>query len=200
MPRMISCACPRAYVGIKTVPPRSSVVSFMTSIMVLIDSENGCGFWSARVASMIRRSMSLTSGSLADGIEKWSSMQMSPVWKTVAGPDLTRTLAAPRMWPLSVSVIFAPPTLNGLPKGMGTSRFLTSWMGAPPGSPPPIAAWSLSALTISLAEVRRHGPPSVRLYPRVDQDPRLAKIQDVAAAAHLSGPAQGAEGERRAGP
>jgi hypothetical protein len=72
--------------------------------------------------------------------------------KTVAGPDLTRTLAAPRMWPLSVSVIFASPTLSGLPKGTGTRRFLTSWIGAPPGSPPPIAAWSFSALTMSFAE------------------------------------------------
>ena len=53
-----------------SVPPRSSVVSFMTSTIVLIDSENGCGFWSASVASMMRRSISLTSGSRAEGMEK----------------------------------------------------------------------------------------------------------------------------------
>src|SRR5918995_153696 len=149
----------------------------MTSIMVLIDSENGCGFWSASVASMMRRSMSLTSGSLADGMEKWSSMQMSPVWKTVASPEENRTLAAPRMWPLSVRVTLAPPTSSGLPKGTGTSRLRTSWIGAPPGSPPPIAVWSLSALTMSFAEV-----------------------EQVATAAHLSSPSQSAEGQRRPRP
>jgi hypothetical protein len=30
-------------------------------------------------------------------MEKWSSMQISPVWKTVASPDEKRTLAAPRI-------------------------------------------------------------------------------------------------------
>ena len=79
-------------------------------------------------------------------------MQMSPVWNTVAGPELSSTLAAPRMWPLSVNVIFASPTVMGLPNGTETSLFPTSWIGAPPATPPPIAAWSLSALTMSFAE------------------------------------------------
>ena len=83
---MISCACPRAYVGIRT-PSRSRVVSLMTSTIFFMESENGWGFWSASVASMMRRSMSRTSGSRAEGMEKWSSMQMSPVWKTVADPS-----------------------------------------------------------------------------------------------------------------
>src|SRR5918997_829510 len=169
---MISCACPRAYVGMSTLPPRSIVVSFMVSTIVLMESENGWGFWSASVASMMRRSMSLTSGSRADGMEKWSSMQMSPVWNTVAGPELSSTLAAPRMWPLSVSVSFASPALTGLPNGTGTRRFLTSWIGAPP----------------------------VGFDPCVYQHLRRAEVQQVTAASHLAGPTQGAEGERRPGP
>jgi hypothetical protein len=56
------------------------------------------------------------------------------------------------MWPLSVSVTVASPIFSGLPNGTGTSLFLTSWMGAPPGRPPPMAAWSLSALTMSFAD------------------------------------------------
>src|ERR671911_20019 len=170
MPRMISCACPRAYVGIKTVPPRSSVVSFMTSIMVLIDSENGCGFWSASVASMMRRSISLTSGSLADGMEKWSSMQMSPVWKTVASPAENRTLAAPRMWPLSHQQGQRPAVVQVGVRYHGRVE------------------------SIETAEVRRHGAASVGFDPRVDQDSRLAEVQQVAAAAHLAGSSQSTEG------
>src|SRR4028119_1886789 len=119
---MISCACPKAYVGMSTLPPRSMVVSLMVSTIVLMESENGWVFWSASVASMMSRSMSFTSGSRAEGMEKWSSMQMSPVWKTVAGPDWSSTLAAPRMWPLSVSVTVASPTSSGSPTGTGPTR------------------------------------------------------------------------------
>src|SRR5918995_518538 len=50
---------------------------------------------------------------------------------------------------------------------------------------------------IESAEVGRYGAASVGFDPRVDQNPRLAEVEEVAAATHLSSPSQGAEGERR---
>src|SRR5919112_1381997 len=53
---------------------------------------------------------------------------------------------------------------------------------------------------VQSAEVGRHGAASVGFDPRVDQDPRLAEVEQVAAATHLAGPSQGAEGQRRPRP
>jgi hypothetical protein len=47
---------------------------------------------------------------------------------------------------------------------------------------------------VESSEVRRGGPPAVGFDPRVHQYPRCAEVEQVAAAAHLPGPAQSAEG------
>src|SRR5215217_8205369 len=47
---------------------------------------------------------------------------------------------------------------------------------------------------IKPAEVGRYGAASVRIDPRVNQNPRLAEVEEVAAATHLTSPSQGAEG------
>src|SRR5215213_7484391 len=49
---------------------------------------------------------------------------------------------------------------------------------------------------IKPAEVGRYGAASVRIDPRVNQNPRLAEVEEVAAATHLTSPSQGAEGQR----
>ena len=54
----------------RTDPSLFMVVSFMTSTIVRTDSLKGCGLWSASVASMMSRSMSLTSGRFAEGMER----------------------------------------------------------------------------------------------------------------------------------
>jgi hypothetical protein len=43
---------------------------------------------------------------------------------------------------------------------------------------------------VEFSEVRRQGSPAVGFDPRVDQHPRRPEVQQVAAAAHLPGPAQ----------
>src|SRR5215218_9425311 len=53
---------------------------------------------------------------------------------------------------------------------------------------------------IQSAEVGRYGAAPVRFDPRIDQNPRLAEVEEVAAATHLSRPSQGAEGQRRPWP
>src|SRR5215207_2896171 len=53
---------------------------------------------------------------------------------------------------------------------------------------------------IQLPKVRRQGSPAVGLDAGVDQHPRRAEVEQVAAAAHFPGPAQGAERERRPRP
>jgi hypothetical protein len=47
---------------------------------------------------------------------------------------------------------------------------------------------------IEPAEVGRHGAASVGFDASVDQNPRLAEVEEVAAATNLSSPSQGAEG------
>src|SRR5829696_769506 len=49
---------------------------------------------------------------------------------------------------------------------------------------------------IKPADVGRYGAASVRIDPRVNQNPRLAEVEEVAAATHLTSPSQGAEGQR----
>ncbi len=125
----------------------------MISTMVLMESEKGWGFWSASVASMMRRSMSLTSGSRAEGMEKWSSMQMSPVWKTVAGPALEQHARRPQDVPALGERHLRVADLHGFAERHGDEPLPDLVYRAPRRAvPPPIAAWSLSALTISFAE------------------------------------------------
>src|SRR5829696_6745955 len=49
---------------------------------------------------------------------------------------------------------------------------------------------------IKPAEVGCYGAASVRFDPRVNQNPRLAEVEEVAAATHLTSPPKGAEGQR----
>src|SRR5215207_10549479 len=53
---------------------------------------------------------------------------------------------------------------------------------------------------VERAEVGRYGAASVGFDPRVDQYPRLAEVEQVAAATHLASSSQSAEGQRRPRP